>query len=170
MSFCNRLILKGLKAPLSVGKLLKAIKQELPFLEEYESRSQVLLSKDGVLRNSCAIAHNRHEVCLCLIHEIGKHSISVDIVGHYRSPYAMFECKRVGVEEGNKKGPQTIEKAKQGAYVARTVSSLQKIRTSSGELYGVIPQRMVPFTRNLTNRWSRRCSHHLHRICYAILF
>ncbi|NTV45011.1 MAG: hypothetical protein HGB11_00425 [Chlorobiales bacterium] len=37
-----------------------------------------------------------------------------------------------------KKGPQTIEKAKQGAYVARTASSLQKIRTESGELNGII--------------------------------
>ena len=53
----------------------------------------------------------------------------------------MFECKRVGVEEGNKKGPQTIEKAKQGAYVARTVSSLQKIRIHSGEMHGVIPKK-----------------------------
>jgi len=37
-----------------------------------------------------------------------------------------------------KKGPQTIEKAKQGAYVARTASSLQKIRTDQGEKYGII--------------------------------
>ena len=37
-----------------------------------------------------------------------------------------------------KKGPQTIEKAKQGAYVARTASSLQKIRTDKGEKYGLI--------------------------------
>ena len=36
----------------------------------------------------------------------------------HRQPYAVFECKRVGVEEGMKKGPQTIEKAKQGAYMA----------------------------------------------------
>ena len=36
------------------------------------------------------------------------------------------------------KGPQTIEKAKQGAYVARAASSLQKIRTESGELKGII--------------------------------
>ncbi len=42
-------------------------------------------------------------------------------------PFAMFECKRVGAEEGCKKGPQTIEKAKQGAYVAKSVSALQKI-------------------------------------------
>jgi hypothetical protein len=50
----------------------------------------------------------------------------------------MFECKRVGIEDGMKKGPQTIEKAKQGAYVARAASSLQKIRTDSGEKYGII--------------------------------
>jgi hypothetical protein len=50
----------------------------------------------------------------------------------------MFECKRVGVEEGVKKGPQTIEKAKQGAYVARTVSSLQKLRMADGAVYGAI--------------------------------
>jgi len=55
-----------------------------------------------------------------------------------QKPYAIFECKRVGVEEGTKKGPQTIEKAKQGAYVARTASSLQKIRTDTGEKYGII--------------------------------
>jgi hypothetical protein len=50
----------------------------------------------------------------------------------------MFECKRVGVEEGAPKGPQTIEKTKQGAYVARIASSLQKIRTDSGDKYGII--------------------------------
>lgn len=37
-----------------------------------------------------------------------------------------------------KKGPQTIEKAKQGAYVARTVSSLQNIRFRDGSLKGVV--------------------------------
>ncbi len=45
---------------------------------------------------------------------------------------------RVGVEEGIKKGPQTIEKAKQGAYVASSVSSLQKIRLRDGSFGGVI--------------------------------
>ncbi len=44
----------------------------------------------------------------------------------------MFECKRVGVEEGMKKGPQTIEKAKQGAYVAKSVSNLQRVRLNDG--------------------------------------
>ena len=56
----------------------------------------------------------------------------------FSKPYAMFECKRVGVEEGSKKGPQTIEKAKQGSYVARTVSALQRIRKSNGTLAGFL--------------------------------
>lgn len=37
-----------------------------------------------------------------------------------------------------RKGPQTIEKAKQGAYVARSVSSLQKVRLRSGQFQGVM--------------------------------
>ena len=37
-----------------------------------------------------------------------------------------------------KKGPQTIEKAKQGSYVARSVSSLQKIRLRGGQSHGFI--------------------------------
>ena len=53
-----------------------------------------------------------------------------------KKAHAMFECKRVGME-GDSKGPQTIEKAKQGAYVARTVSSLQRIRRKDNNL-GII--------------------------------
>src|SRR5258708_37319331 len=37
-----------------------------------------------------------------------------------------------------KKGPQTIEKAKQGAYVAKSLSSMHKLRTASGELRGLV--------------------------------
>ena len=71
-------------------------------------------------------------------------------------PYAFVESKRVGVEEGVKKGPQTIEKAKQGAYVARTVSSLQKIRMSDGSVYGILhlnngELRHAPYEQFLRN-------------------
>ncbi|MDR3131346.1 MAG: hypothetical protein LBU18_07345 [Treponema sp.] len=40
-----------------------------------------------------------------------------------------------------RKGPQTIKKAKQGSYVARTVSSLQRIRYSNGNLGGIIQKQ-----------------------------
>jgi hypothetical protein len=40
-----------------------------------------------------------------------------------------------------RKGPQTIEKAKQGAYVARSVSSLQKVRLRNGQFQGVMERQ-----------------------------
>lgn len=55
-------------------------------------------------------------------------------------PFAMFECKRVGVEEGQRKGPQTIEKAKQGAYVARVVSGLQRIPRRDGSVAAIVEE------------------------------
>ena len=58
--------------------------------------------------------------------ELGADGGRCSVVSLRRRPFAIFECKRVGVEEGMRKGPQTIQKAKQGAYVARTVSALQK--------------------------------------------
>ena len=67
-----------------------------------------------------------------------RHQAVIEAEVLHRQPWAILECKRVGVEEGVKKGPQTIEKAKQGAYVARTISALQKIRLSDGQLGGLI--------------------------------
>ena len=61
-----------------------------------------------------------------------------------------------------KKGPQTIEKAKQGSYVARSVSSLQKMRLRSGQFQGIIEQndgqfRSGPYLelqREIIDTWS----------------
>ena len=75
----------------------------------------------------------------------------IKIIEQSHKAYSMFECKRVGVEEGNKKGPQTIEKAKQGAYVARTISSLQKIRIDTGELYGILYKDSKTYAKPYTD-------------------
>lgn len=63
---------------------------------------------------------------------------TIDIYRLAKQPFAMIECKRVGVEKGMKKGPQTIEKAKQGAYVALSASKLQKFRRSDGMQMGIL--------------------------------
>ena len=76
---------------------------------------------------------------------LGKENGSYSVVSLRRRPFAILECKRVGVEEGMKKGPQTIEKAKQGAYVARTVSALQKIRLTDGTMGGLIQKKDKSF-------------------------
>ena len=109
--------------------------------EAYSRTTHNLLSRDGVLRNGCRIAESQNSILTATLMEEGSGgTFLVSIAKQSRKPYALFECKRVGVEEGNKRGPQTIEKAKQGAYVARTVSSLQKVRVETGRLYGVIFQ------------------------------
>jgi hypothetical protein len=107
--------------------------------EHLFARSSTLLGTDGRLRNACLLAQGEHESLVVVLVNDDGGIVQLEVTEQHEKPFAMFECKRVGVEEGMRKGPQTIEKAKQGAYVARTVSSLQKIRNENGELYGVLP-------------------------------
>ncbi len=77
-----------------------------------------LLSKDQILRNACTLAVSDKSYLLCSFDKEDDEGFVLRIYEQLHKAFAMFECKRVGVEEGTKKGPQTIEKAKQGAYVA----------------------------------------------------
>lgn len=127
---------------ITANVIKKALEQEQAFdISGYKNKFvSSLLSKEGVLRNAYTMTRSDNSYLLCSIKE-NKHDndqIELHIYEQMLKAYAIFECKRVGVEEGMSKGPQTIEKAKQGAYVARTASSLQKIRNESGELYGII--------------------------------
>ena len=104
-------------------------------------KTHALLSNDLVLRNSCTICELGGSFLNAYLDTLGKSKGHYSVVSLRRRPFAIFECKRVGVEEGMRKGPQTIEKAKQGAYVARTVSALQKIRLTDGSIGGLIQKR-----------------------------
>lgn len=117
--------------------VLKALMASGFDLAGFNRKNNQLLS-NGVLRNACTIATSENSFLLCSIKSDMGEQLELHIYEQNKKPYAMFECKRVGVEEGMTKGPQTIEKAKQGAYVARTASSLQKIRSESGEMQGII--------------------------------
>jgi hypothetical protein len=117
--------------------ILKALQATGFDLTGFERKNNQLLS-NGILRNACTIATSENSFLLCSIKSDEGNSLELHIYEQSRKPYAMFECKRVGVEEGMTKGPQTIEKAKQGAYVARMASSLQKIRCDEGEMQGII--------------------------------
>lgn len=105
---------------------------------DFHRINATLLTRDDILRNACTIAASNNTRLVAVIDTDAEQQTRVALIEQFILPYAIFECKRVGVEEGTRKGPQTIEKAKQGAYVARTVSSLHKIRTRSGELRGLI--------------------------------
>ena len=125
------------RSSITANRILNALENSLD-LTFFEKINNNLLSTDGILRNACTVAaSDNSNLVASIISRTDKKTI-VSVIEQSNKPFAIFECKRVGVEEGTKKGPQTIEKAKQGAYVARTVSSLQKVRLSSGELYGII--------------------------------
>lgn len=122
---------------ITATKILKAL-EEKTNISSFDKKNNNLLDKHNILRNACTIGESTDSFLLTSFKTVGEREHELLIFEQKHKPYAIFECKRVGVEEGTKKGPQTIEKAKQGAYVARTASSLQKIRTDSGEKYGII--------------------------------
>jgi hypothetical protein len=128
------------KLPVTSTRLLTAIDNNVFQVTDFVKSGNTLLTSGLILRNSCVIANRDKPYLSHLMANLLTRtpSLRATILEQYAKPYAMFECKRVGIEEGAKKGPQTIEKAKQGAYVAKTVSSLYKIRMPSGELRGLI--------------------------------
>ncbi len=104
--------------PITSNKILSILEGKGFDLLGFEPKSNQLLSKDGVLRNACTVALSPKSFLLCSVKCDNGNSLDLHVYEQSRKPFAMFECKRVGVEEGMSKGPQTIEKAKQGAYVA----------------------------------------------------
>ena len=98
-----------------------------------------LLSSKSLLRNAAILDEDHDRLVVANLLRSAKDHHTISIAELLPVPRAIFECKRVGVEEGMKKGPQSIEKAKQGAYVARTISSLQKVRAADGTPLGFLP-------------------------------
>lgn len=131
-----------LDGTVSFAKLSKLL--GLAFFDGYDTKkTNSLIDGNGILRNSCLLAENGDRIITA--NEQGGECV-VSILSN--APFAMVECKRVGVEEGCKKGPQTIEKAKQGAYVAQMTSSLQKIRTEDGTQYGLLYKDGTPIIKD----------------------
>ena len=126
----------SLTLPLSTAKLRK----EVPLLRHAALKSTQLLTTDGVKRNACVMWDDSSGIMVANLDSFQQSSQHLTLCLLEAGPFAMFECKRVGIEEGMSKGPQTIEKPKQGAYVARTISSLQKVRLRNGDFQGLIEQ------------------------------
>ncbi len=124
--------------PLTARKILKNRAFADLNIQQNMRKSNVLLTKDLLLRNSCTLCDRGSDFINTYLDDFDKNNGHFTVVSLRQRPFAIFECKRVGVEEGMKKGPQTIEKAKQGAYVARTISSLQRVRLIDGRMGGFI--------------------------------
>ena len=123
--------------PFTAKKIIKLIKINKQ-LDSTKIKGTQLLSQSKLLRNSCIIYEDDKKIFVASLRKEKDTAWNISIKKLYIQPFVIFECKRVGVEEGMKKGPQTIEKAKQGAYVARSISSLQKIRMNDGSFYGIL--------------------------------
>ena len=113
------------------SKLLKLLPAAM--IADTAARKSRTLIKGDVIRHACTFATEVDHFWNAFVS--GPQAVSISKLAN--QPFAMFECKRVGVEEGQKKGPQTIEKAKQGAYVARTVSGIQRIARADGTVAAV---------------------------------
>lgn len=98
-------------------------------------KSKNLVESNGIIHHACTLADSDTDFINAYADTQNQ---NFELHRLQKMPFAMLECKRVGVEEGCRKGPQTIEKAKQGAYVARSVSCLQKIRGANGSLKGIL--------------------------------
>jgi hypothetical protein len=127
--------MKPLHLPVTSAKVLRAA---APMPAGFEGRQETLVTTNRVMRNAAVIAERKGGFVTAHLIEMDVSGCAVALTDLFEEPFAIFECKRVGVEEGMRKGPQTIEKAKQGAYVARSVSSLQKFRLGDGNQQGVL--------------------------------
>lgn len=126
--------------PLSLPLTPAKIKRHLPLLQDMEVKANQVISTDAVKRNAAVLLESESGPVVANVNSQNDSSCRITVCELASAPFAILECKRVGVEEGMRKGPQTIEKAKQGAYVASTVSSLQKVRLRNGRFHGAIEQ------------------------------
>lgn len=124
--------------PVTSARIYSQMRGKYSALPPHNTSGNTLITKDKILRNSCVIAVGANVRFVAFLDSVSKNDLRLSVALQHLKAFAMLECKRVGVEEGMKKGPQTIEKAKQGAYVATSVSNLQKVRLPSGELCGII--------------------------------
>ena len=132
----HKILNKFENIPLDIYKNLssKRIAKNNKLIINNMVNNNLINSKDIIsIKNGCKLGFNDNSFFLAYANS---NDCTYTIVELENTAHVMFECKRVG-KEGDAKGPQTIEKAKQGAYVAMTVSSLQKIINKRGEEIGV---------------------------------
>jgi hypothetical protein len=129
--------IKPVHLPITSAKVLRAAGK---LDAAWVGRNESLVTTHRVMRNAAVVAGREGGFLTAHLATMDTSGCTIALTDLLEAPFAIFECKRVGVEEGMRKGPQTIEKAKQGAYVARSVSSLQKFRLADGSLQGVLDQ------------------------------
>lgn len=93
-----------IKLPMTSAKIRKACKTLGQFgalvATSTTGRGNELLSADGVLRNSCVILEDKWGPVVCNVDFSEGGGWTVTLCHLHSHPFAIFECKRVGIEEG----------------------------------------------------------------------
>lgn len=130
-----RHVYPSIEIPANIPTTARQIAKRIELADTFVLTGQKVINK-GVIQNACVIGSDEKSMVIAAPDRVSTNSTTLHTYILDKHAYAMIECKRVG-KEGDAKGPQTIEKAKQGAYVAKTTSSLQKVRNDQGGLDGV---------------------------------
>ena len=130
-----RKIFPSFELSANISPTSKCIANQIQLPESFNIKSNKVIN-NGIIQNACVVGEDNNSIAIVSPDRITSKSTTLHAYILDKHAYAMIECKRVG-KEGDAKGPQTIEKAKQGAYVAKTTSSLQKVRNDQGGLDGV---------------------------------
>ncbi|WP_027018894.1 hypothetical protein [Corynebacterium sputi] len=132
----RRVAVSDIPKPVSKSMTTNWIKKDLPHIHAGEpKKGNSLINAKGVVRHGFTIGESDRSFFTAITLPSGAQYAVNELS---KTPYAMFECKRVGVEEGQARGPQAIEKAKQGAYVARSVSGLQRVPRRDGTVAAIV--------------------------------
>lgn len=130
-----RHVYPSIEIPANIPITARQIAKRIELADTFVLTGQKVINK-GVIQNACVIGSDEKSMIIAAPDRVSTNSTTLHTYILDKHAYAMIECKRVG-KEGDAKGPQTIEKAKQGAYVAKTTSSLQKVRNDQGGLDGI---------------------------------
>jgi hypothetical protein len=90
--------------PLTTVKLRRALDNLKFSHSDLISKAAQVLSNDGVLRNACAFGESADAFCIASVDEMKGNRCALTVSVLSQHPFAIFECKRVGVEEGDEKG------------------------------------------------------------------
>jgi hypothetical protein len=121
--------------PAKIPLTSRQVANKIELADTFTLTNNKVINK-GIIQNACVIGSDEKSIIIAAPDKITSSGTIMHTYTLDKHAYAMIECKRVG-KEGDAKGPQTIEKAKQGAYVAKTTSSLQKVRNDQGGLDGI---------------------------------
>src|ERR1041384_5836859 len=103
------LLLYPPRLPVTASRILYELRAHGVPLAEFQRSVRTLLTTGAILRNSCIVANGSKSHLVATLNSKQPDGLQITVSEQYFKPYAMFECKRVGVEGGTKRGPPTIE-------------------------------------------------------------